>query len=172
MMGAAVVTSAVSTALVQYCANPYVTRITIPSFSSPSTSTAPPQLLTFETLTFLANPHKTTIPLSTLLPASDRHFANWRVKLTLSQAEQSALVDMPGFGRFKRRRFYVHLNLDEPFTPEMDKAVEVVKAAGWSGDAAPQPQVESTSQEAAGPTAVQKDWDAVVREMREGKKSE
>lgn len=65
------------------------------------------------------------------------------------------------------------MNLDEPFAPEMEKAVEVVKAAGWSGDVGVDAKVgDATREVAAAPTAVQKDWDAVVREMREGKRSE
>ncbi|KAJ3045723.1 hypothetical protein HDV00_007849 [Rhizophlyctis rosea] len=176
MMGAAVVTSAVSTALVQWCANPYVTRITIPASSSTSEqsqSTSAPPLLEFETLTYFANPHRTVIPLSALVPASDRHFANWRVKAALSPAETQSLVDMPGLGRMKRRRFYVHQNLDEGFTPEMEKVLEVVKAAGWGGDGTIKgADVGSRNAKVSDTQSPRRDWDSVVKEMREGKKSE
>lgn len=67
LVGAAVVTSAASTGLIQWVMSPYVTKITIPKAVKGDEL---PEQLTIHTLSFTAKDHATTVPLSSIGPAS------------------------------------------------------------------------------------------------------
>ncbi|KAJ3274271.1 hypothetical protein HK104_004138 [Borealophlyctis nickersoniae] len=151
---AALLTSGLSTALVQYCVNPYVTRIHIP----PSTTSTPAKNVTLETITFLGNSHYTTLPPAALVPSTGRHFATWRVKPT---ADESQIVDMEGRLRFKRRFFYVHPYLDQGMSKEMEEIVAEVNAQGRA-EGVEVAAVQGKQDEAK----LAKDWDARIKGLR------
>lgn len=76
MMTAAIGTSALSTGLVQWCANPYITRIFVHETDA---STNMNSKLTIESLTFFGNPIQTQLTVDNLM-VSDRMFTNWKIK--------------------------------------------------------------------------------------------
>ncbi|KAJ3013354.1 hypothetical protein HKX48_005807 [Thoreauomyces humboldtii] len=188
MMGAAVLTSGLSTLLVQYCVNPYVTQISLapsslPPPSSTPSSSSPPQTAIVQTLTFFGNVRHTAVRISDIVPASDRAFASWRVRegaVTSDDADPALLRDLEAAGkvrpsaRFKRTRFYVHPELDEGFSPDMGDLVRAVNRHGRAASAAatagggdgPVPASATT-----GDAVASKAWDDVVKDLRKGSKA-
>ncbi|CAO3694089.1 unnamed protein product [Rhizopus stolonifer] len=75
LVGAAVVTSAASTGLIQWVMSPYVTKITVPE---PLTEGELPKELTIHSLSFTAKDHTTTVPVGSIEPAS-RIFTTWMI---------------------------------------------------------------------------------------------
>ncbi|KAI9264788.1 hypothetical protein BY458DRAFT_556720 [Sporodiniella umbellata] len=75
LVGAAVVTSAASTGLIQWVMSPYVTKITIPE---PVAEGELPKELTIHSLSFTAKDHTTTVPVNSIEPAS-RIFTTWMI---------------------------------------------------------------------------------------------
>ncbi|TPX57270.1 hypothetical protein PhCBS80983_g03938 [Powellomyces hirtus] len=175
MMGAAVVTSGLSTMLVQYCVNPYVTKVIFPPPSPTATSPLPNSttnpVVVLETLTFFGNARYTAMNVSDLIPATDRAFANWRLRPgaassddSTAQALYAMLPKLPSKLGHKRTRFYVHPELDQGFEPRMAELVRAVNRAGRNGDAG---NVAAGKSEPTG--AGSRDWDEVVKGLREKK---
>ncbi|KAL0089422.1 hypothetical protein F4703DRAFT_1465654 [Phycomyces blakesleeanus] len=105
LAGAAIVTSAASTGLIQWVMSPYVTKIT-------TTCPEPvPTQLTLHTLNFFAKEHKTTVPTDVLTP-STRIFTSWMV------TDPTVAEGMVGNKPAKPKMlFYVHPELcEEPGT--------------------------------------------------------
>ncbi|KAI7906188.1 uncharacterized protein BX663DRAFT_529581 [Cokeromyces recurvatus] len=76
LVGAAVVTSAASTGLIQWVMSPYVTKITIPKQVNDNDEL--PKELNIHTLSFTAKDYVTTVPLDAIGPAS-RIFTSWMI---------------------------------------------------------------------------------------------
>ncbi|KNC98483.1 uncharacterized protein SPPG_06183 [Spizellomyces punctatus DAOM BR117] len=157
MMGAALVTSGLSTVLVQYCVNPYVSRLLIPDSSTSFSS----RTIILETLTFFGNTRQTAVDLSDIMPASDRPFATWKVRNDAQTSDDgdARLLELIGGRRkfgLKRRRFYVHPELDEGFSEQMTQVMRTVNAAGRAGPQQPQPQSKAGG----------KAWDDIVKDLR------
>ncbi|KAI8985253.1 hypothetical protein BDB01DRAFT_905653 [Pilobolus umbonatus] len=75
LVGAAVITSAASTGLIQWVMSPYVTKITIPQ---PVAENELPTEMTIHTLSFTAKDMATTVPITAIEPAS-RIFTSWMI---------------------------------------------------------------------------------------------
>ncbi|KAI8824075.1 uncharacterized protein EV422DRAFT_617808 [Fimicolochytrium jonesii] len=164
MMGAAIVTSGISTILVQYCVNPYVTRVLLSPSSLPPSRTA-----VLETLTFFGNRRHTAVRISDIVPAQDRPFATWKVRdnaTTSDNGDQELLELLGGQHRagMKRRRFYVHPELDEGFSLEMAEVVQRVKRSGRIQDVETQEYMREDKEGA-------QKWDDVVKKLRNAKKN-
>ncbi|RKO89832.1 hypothetical protein BDK51DRAFT_25917 [Blyttiomyces helicus] len=153
MGGTSLLTSGVSTALIQYCVNPYVTNLT--------RSPTDPSEITLTTLTLLGNPHRTTLQIADLIPVSDRPFATWKLR----DGARPVSSDK-AFARRERRNFYVHPKLDEGFSAGMEDVVQAVTAAGRGVGVA---DVEVGSGVGAAPAAggvVARDWDKLVNDLK------
>ncbi|KAI8846804.1 hypothetical protein BC829DRAFT_397922 [Chytridium lagenaria] len=80
IMAAALITSSLSTAVVQWCCKPYVASISTSS-SETTTSTSSDikeSPLTFETLTFFGQPKRTTVFPGDLQKSTSRVFSTWK----------------------------------------------------------------------------------------------
>ncbi|KAI9091146.1 hypothetical protein DFS34DRAFT_688737 [Phlyctochytrium arcticum] len=186
MLGAALITSGGSTALIQYCVSPYVTRIIIPpspSNSSASTGLTPSTRSTagssteessiiLETLNFFGNRRYTVAPISKLSPSSARMFACWTLDNATSVSSSATAVlasILPRKSRAPtarpRQAFYVHEDLD---VPELDEFEQIVKRINVSGRGAAAKAGGGTNSGTAGRVA---SWDEVVKDLRakEGK---
>ncbi|KAJ3167058.1 hypothetical protein HDU88_002395 [Geranomyces variabilis] len=178
MMGAAVLTSGLSTALVQYCVNPYVTRIILPTPPADETAPLEAEHAVLQTLTFFGNPRYTAVRTADLIPATDRAFANWRLREGAPSSDDrthrelfSLLPVLPSKLGRKRTRFYVHPELDQGFEPRMAELVRSVNRAGRTvGTAAEGPAKNGVLDNARqGGSAGKKDWDEIVKGLRDEK---
>ncbi|KAJ3316975.1 hypothetical protein HDU76_001434 [Blyttiomyces sp. JEL0837] len=135
VMVVAVLTSTLSTALVQWVCNPYVVKITKPVESAPSDANAP---LTVQTLTFFGNPKLAKIDPSAITPVKSRLFASWTAQPT---------------NESKPRFFYVHQDMADT-TPEFEALLDEV-AGNVKGPGGGKKKVEDEM------TA--KQWDQIVK---------
>ncbi|KAG0175251.1 hypothetical protein DFQ30_010340 [Apophysomyces sp. BC1015] len=100
LVGAALVTSAASTGLIQWVMSPYVTKITTNSATNPSK-------LTIHTLNFFARDHATTVPVDALAPSS-------RIFTSLMVTDQAQVIaQVRGKPAKPKALFYVHPELCE-----------------------------------------------------------
>jgi hypothetical protein len=112
MMCAAIGTSSLSTGLIQWCVNPYVTSIKL--LDEPS------RQLQVETLSFWGNPVYTRIHASNLAQ-SKRAFTNWQIKPTTQRTTLQESTDDQTFSQYlangrkwpmkPRSLFYIHPSL-------------------------------------------------------------
>ncbi|KAI9005358.1 hypothetical protein BC832DRAFT_592477 [Gaertneriomyces semiglobifer] len=127
MMGAAITMSGASTGLVTWAVNPYVTRLFIPRSTDGSTEK---KIGVFETINFFGRPRYTAVHLDDLVRV-DGHFAT----LTLAEGAKTSddgvpeLVEAVGKRKwgFSRRKFYVHPELDEGFSAQMESMMKTIK---------------------------------------------
>ncbi|KAJ3214830.1 hypothetical protein HDU67_001157 [Dinochytrium kinnereticum] len=110
----ALLTSSLSTALVQWCCKPYIVAISKPIAEAESnTSPSPDQKdapLTLETLNFFGFPRRSTVYPGDLQKSSNRLFSTWMT------------AD-------RQRFFYVHPELSEGFDPEMEALMQRIDGA-------------------------------------------
>ncbi|KAI8384619.1 uncharacterized protein BYT42DRAFT_484701, partial [Radiomyces spectabilis] len=100
LVGAAVVTSAASTGLIQWVMSPYVTKIT-----TDAEHVNDPTKVTIHTLSFLAKDHATQVPVEALGPSS-------RIFTSLMVTDAAAAAGKIGGDKTKPKMlFYVHPEL-------------------------------------------------------------
>ncbi|KAJ3160237.1 hypothetical protein HDU86_001073 [Geranomyces michiganensis] len=178
MMGAAVLTSGLSTLLVQYCVNPYVTKVILPNPPVAEGALSKGEHAILQTLTFFGNPRYTAVHVSDLIPAADRAFANWRLQEGAPSSDDrthrelfALLPVLPSkFGR-KRTRFYVHPELDQGFEPRMAELVRAVNRAGRTAVAAHEGKANNgaVNPRLQGGAMGKQDWDEIVKGLRDKK---
>ena len=118
--------SGLSTGLIQYCVNPYITKIEIPE----SQINEADPLIRLSTLTFLGRQHITDVKASDLTISKSRPFSSWTLKKDAA-SDQRVAKKIGFLPKFKRSFFYVHTGLmqDDPNLESVYRMITGLKDA-------------------------------------------
>ncbi|KAJ3102847.1 hypothetical protein HDU96_009485, partial [Phlyctochytrium bullatum] len=149
IMVIALATSTASTAMVQYCCNPYVASISKLPASSTSDDKAKDEAFEFETFNFFGSSKRTKVAPSDL-GKSSRVFSTW----STSKPEN--------------RHFYIHPELQEGFSPDMERLIEKVENISFSKGTVGDSQTSFVMKEKRLEGAEKSKFDELVKNLRQG----